>query len=557
MSDDTRETVDVNALPPKPRAPANVMPGGTAHTAGGEKSSDGGPSYIDAVRSLGPEYYLNFHKRPCVRDSQLQGLAAGFAGGSLAAIIGKPVITSSNWAVATWCGVSVISYQVCQYYRSKEKAGIRQAQDLMEKKRASIEAKKEARRRARDEQDRLERERRAEEERKKSWGYWYQKNVKFCWFWSYSPNPTNTTMPKRKATTTASAVHSIKRTETTKAFLWKPKDWELKRLITEEVSLLLSRTDRKALLVVKILKIAKEGDAQPLEITILARLPDCNRVVKPLLYRHADPDLEHGTALFQHYMLGDLQQWKQQEFDNKNSKPIPESFMWRCFLQISQALAFIQGQIGPERDERGCIIHRDIKPANILVVNNGTTYPSFKLHDFGCATFYRKSRARKQSRCGTFQWQPPENHTEGINTRAADVWALGACIHFLATGQPPIEDSDAYAAKCFRENDNQHPASAEGYSGEVRYYRSRVPRRATPINLCKEEKQARGIGPEYHQYSDELNDWMMRCLNRVPSRRPSTARLVYGMGIVARSMLRKMGGTAALGDMEAKFGDET
>jgi hypothetical protein len=92
MSDDTRETVDINALPPKPRAPANTMPGGTAHTAGGEKTSDGGPSYIDAVRSLGPEYYMNFHKRPCVRDSQLQGLAAGFAGGSLAAIVGSTSI---------------------------------------------------------------------------------------------------------------------------------------------------------------------------------------------------------------------------------------------------------------------------------------------------------------------------------------------------------------------------------------------------------------------------------------------------------------------------------
>jgi hypothetical protein len=32
---------------------------------------------------------MNFHKRPCVRDSQLQGLAAGFAGGSLAAILGS------------------------------------------------------------------------------------------------------------------------------------------------------------------------------------------------------------------------------------------------------------------------------------------------------------------------------------------------------------------------------------------------------------------------------------------------------------------------------------
>jgi cytochrome c oxidase assembly protein subunit 20 len=72
-----------------------------------------------------------------------------------------------------------VSYQVCQYYRSKEKAGIKQAQDLMEKKRATIEAKKEGRRRAREEHDKLEHARRVDEERKKSWGYWYEKNVKF------------------------------------------------------------------------------------------------------------------------------------------------------------------------------------------------------------------------------------------------------------------------------------------------------------------------------------------------------------------------------------------
>lgn len=94
MADDTRppsgtQTVQIDALPPRPRAPANSMPGGTAHTAGGEKIDSDGPSYIDVVRSLGPEYYLNFHKRPCVRDSQLQGLAAGFAGGAVAGIIGS------------------------------------------------------------------------------------------------------------------------------------------------------------------------------------------------------------------------------------------------------------------------------------------------------------------------------------------------------------------------------------------------------------------------------------------------------------------------------------
>jgi serine/threonine protein kinase len=375
-------------------------------------------------------------------------------------------------------------------------------------------------------------------------------------------------MPKRKATTAAGAGRRAKRTKT-EDFLWKPNTWKVKRFITAEVSLLASRTNAKTLLVRKLLDLDPEDedeDEQPPEIAALALLPDCNRVVKPILYSHADPDQEHGTALFHHYPLGDLQQWKKEQFDDKNWKPVPESFIWRCFLQISQALAFIQGQIGPGRDERGCMIHRDIKPTNILVVNNGTTYPSFKLHDFDCAMIYQRSMARQPSRCGTFQWQPPENPTQGINTRAADVWALGACIHFLATGKAPIEDSDAYAARRYRDNNNQHPASAQVYGHEHRYYKARVPRRAIPINLTKdqlhqrglglstEEKRAQGIGPEYHQYSDELNDWMMQCLSRTPSHRPTAERLVYGMSLVAMGMLKKIGGKSALLDMNATFG---
>jgi cytochrome c oxidase assembly protein subunit 20 len=56
---------------------------------------------------------------------------------------------------------------------------MKQAQELMEKKRASIEAKREARRRAGEEQERQELARKQEEERRRSWGYWYEKNVKF------------------------------------------------------------------------------------------------------------------------------------------------------------------------------------------------------------------------------------------------------------------------------------------------------------------------------------------------------------------------------------------
>jgi len=269
--------------------------------------------------------------------------------------------------------------------------------------------------------------------------------------------------------------------------------------------------------------------------------------------------------------MGDLMHWKGQQFDMRDRKPIPESFVWLFFLQIIQALAFIQGRIGPECGIRGCIIHCDIKPMNILVVNNGIAYPSFKLHDFDCATIYKDSKANQISYYGIFQWQPPENTTEGIDTETADIWALGTYIHFLVIGRAPvtIDDSSAFADAQYRANNDQHPASVQQYKNLDCYYDAHAPRRIIPINLDKddaderdirlstEKKRAQGIGPEYHRYSDELNDWMMQCLSFLPSERPTTKRLRHIMGAQAMEMLRKMGGKSALVDMEAKFGAGT
>ncbi|CAO2656368.1 Nn.00g051710.m01.CDS01 [Neocucurbitaria sp. VM-36] len=364
-------------------------------------------------------------------------------------------------------------------------------------------------------------------------------------------------MVKRKAIA-AGAGRQSKRTKrstttTPRSFIWKPNDWVLKRCITHEVSLLVSRSDQKQLIIKKVLTDSNDGQ-RPAEILALSLLPDCNRIIKPLFYSPFEPDPDHGTALFRHYPLGDLAQWKEREFDGKNKEPVSESFIWRFFLQISQALAFIQNQIGPERDERRCMLHRDIKPKNILVVDNGTTYPSFKLHDFDCAKYYKRSKARLPTLCGTFQWQPPENPI--INTTAAEIWALGACVHFLAIGSAPIQHLGQFAVARFHEN-NRHPNSAQDYSSPDRYYGARVPRQVTPINLSKQQQRRRGIGPDNHQYSDELNDWMTQCLRRTPSRRPTADRLIYGMSIVAKGMLKRMGGKPALVDLDIKFSAST
>jgi len=368
-------------------------------------------------------------------------------------------------------------------------------------------------------------------------------------------------MTKRKATSSATGADCrSKRTKTTtSAFVWNPREWKEKKRMNNDVTLLEKISDHKQKIFKKVVRL-KANRQHPTEIDALARLPDCNRVVKPIHYSASAPDDQHGTAIFAPYQLGDLLQWREAEFEAKNWKAVPESYIWRCFLQISQALAVLQNKAGPDREKRDIMLHRDIKPQNILVANNGTTYPSFKFHDFGIARDYHKNTARTPALCGSFSWQGPENPL--INTTASEIWALGACIHFLATGDYSLEDRDQFKAECFAEN-NRHRHSAQAYGQIDNYYSARVPRKVTPINLSSEEQRVRGLG-HYEagrrvftpQYSEELNQWMSRCLSMDPGRRPTVLRLINDMSQEVRSMLQMMGGKTALVDMDLKFGED-
>jgi serine/threonine protein kinase len=299
-------------------------------------------------------------------------------------------------------------------------------------------------------------------------------------------------MTKRKATTPATGAgrRSKRSKTTTNAFVWNPHEWKEKKRMSNDVTLLEIISDRKQKIFKKVVRL-KTDHQNPTEIDALAKLPDCNRVVKPIHYSASDPDDQHGTAIFAPYQLGDLLQWREVEFEAKNWKAVPESYIWRCFLQMGQALAVLQNKIGPDREKRDIMLHRDIKPQNILVAKNGTTYPSFKLHDFGIARDYDKSNARRPAICGSFSWQGPENPL--INTKASEIWALGACIHFLAAGDYALEDRDRFKAECFAEN-NRHPDSAQAYGHIDNYYAARVLRKITPINLSLEEQRTGGLG---------------------------------------------------------------
>ena len=64
---------------------ANSLPGGRVNTAGGKVKE---ASFIDGLKSIRLSDLKEVHTKPCVRESLLTGIGAGFGIGGIRAILG-------------------------------------------------------------------------------------------------------------------------------------------------------------------------------------------------------------------------------------------------------------------------------------------------------------------------------------------------------------------------------------------------------------------------------------------------------------------------------------
>jgi serine/threonine protein kinase len=127
----------------------------------------------------------------------------------------------------------------------------------------------------------------------------------------------------------------------------------------------------------------------------------------------------------------------------RHAGPLPESFVVACGQQLCDVLAYLHARQPP-------VIFRDLKPANVMVIEDGewamgddsytplSPLPQIKLIDFGIARLFKPEQPGDTLVIGTPGYAPPEQYGQGQTDARSDVYALGATLHHLLSGQAPV-----------------------------------------------------------------------------------------------------------------------
>ena len=109
--------------------------------------------------------------------------------------------------------------------------------------------------------------------------------------------------------------------------------------------------------------------------------------------------------------------------------PVPpeQALIWA--MQVADALSYLHTRQPP-------VVHRDIKPANIRITPEGRAM----LVDFGLVKIYNPQlRTTMGARAVTPGYAPPEQYGHGSTDARSDLYALGATLYNILTGQEPLE----------------------------------------------------------------------------------------------------------------------
>jgi serine/threonine-protein kinase len=119
----------------------------------------------------------------------------------------------------------------------------------------------------------------------------------------------------------------------------------------------------------------------------------------------------------------------------KEVHPLPEQDAARIASRICDALEYMHSHD---------VVHRDLKPENIMVCSDG----SIRIMDFGIAKSIKMRRITFvgfSPSMGTPDYMAPEQVKGKRGDQRTDIYALGAILYEMTTGQTPFEGETPYA----------------------------------------------------------------------------------------------------------------
>ena len=117
-----------------------------------------------------------------------------------------------------------------------------------------------------------------------------------------------------------------------------------------------------------------------------------------------------------------------------DARPLPEADALRIVSLVCEAVGHMHGH---------GIIHRDLKPSNIMICCDRT----LRVMDFGLASppLRRRSLLAKLTPIfGTPEYMAPEQVENGPIDERTDIYALGAILYELLTGEVPFKNEDPW-----------------------------------------------------------------------------------------------------------------
>jgi len=111
--------------------------------------------------------------------------------------------------------------------------------------------------------------------------------------------------------------------------------------------------------------------------------------------------------------------------------------LWKYILDVASGLSYLHACNPP-------IIHQDIKPANVLIDPNG----NYSITDFGISAKKETGGYNyyEDANSGTLVYMAPERFTENAEPLPeSDIWALGATLFEIVTGDVPFGDEGGLA----------------------------------------------------------------------------------------------------------------